>query len=104
MKEHLPGDGAALAHQSLKRDLAPRRPEHDDAAATELLGNLGQAAQAVFDSNFYTSEYPDVAAAGVDPFEHYIKVGRFEKRKASSGFDPARYLAANPEVARSKIE
>src|SRR5215207_75686 len=30
---------------------------------------------AAFDADFYLKQYPDVAAKGVDPFEHYMKIG-----------------------------
>src|SRR5436190_18778980 len=103
MMKDFSGDRAALEQQSLVRNLADTRPDSVVPAA-DLLGNLGRAARAVFDQDFYVVEYPDVAAAGIDPFEHYIKKGRFEWRKASFSFDPARYVVANPEVAKSKLE
>ncbi|WP_444888153.1 glycosyltransferase [Microbulbifer sp. JMSA008] len=34
-----------------------------------------------FDSEWYLKTYPDVAAAGFDPWIHYIKHGRFEGRR-----------------------
>ena len=33
-----------------------------------------------FDANWYLQQYPDIAAAGVDPLQHYLKHGRFENR------------------------
>lgn len=35
-----------------------------------------------FDPEFYLAIYPDIAAAGVDPYEHYINHGRSEGRLA----------------------
>jgi hypothetical protein len=61
-------------------------------------------ASAAFDRRFYLMENPDIAEAGIDPFEHYLCFGRFEKRKASAIFDPIAYVEANPEVANSGIE
>ena len=57
-----------------------------------------------FDSAFYLRAYPDVAAAGLDPLEHYMVQGFREARRPFEGFDPVfyrqRYLAglhdANP--------
>jgi len=46
-------------------------------------------ASGVFDERFYLSTYPDIAAAGVDPLEHYLAAGRFEGRRPSAIFDPA---------------
>ena len=62
------------------------------------------AASGVFDERFYLMTYPDVAKAAVDPFEHYLVVGRFEQRKASAVFDPVAYAEANPEVVTSGLE
>src|SRR6185437_8735571 len=36
--------------------------------------------------------YPDIAAAGVDPFEHYLHWGYREGRDPSAGFDTKYYL------------
>ena len=57
-----------------------------------------------FDSAFYLRAYPDVAAAGLDPLEHYMVQGFREARRPFEGFDPVfyrqRYLSnagdANP--------
>jgi len=35
--------------------------------------------------------YPDVKAAGIDPFSHFETVGRFENRRGSFIFDPEFY-------------
>ena len=47
--------------------------------------------------------YPDVAAAGTDPLEHYFNSGAQEGRDPSGAFDTLAYLAANPDVAASGI-
>jgi len=47
---------------------------------------------AEFDPAFYLSRYPDVAAAGVDPFEHYLLYGFREGRDPSIAFDTRHYL------------
>ena len=44
-----------------------------------------------FDAGFYLSSYPDVAAAGLDPLEHYMVQGFREARRPFEGFDPAFY-------------
>ena len=58
----------------------------------------------IFDERFYLKAYPDIAEAGVNPFEHFLVFGRFEKRKPSAIFDPVAYAEANPEVAASGME
>ena len=50
----------------------------------------------------YLSANPDVAAAGVDPLDHFDAAGWQEGRVPSINFDPAQYLAANPDVAAAQ--
>ncbi|MDE2199372.1 MAG: glycoside hydrolase family 99-like domain-containing protein [Rhodospirillales bacterium] len=45
-----------------------------------------------FDPAFYPATYADVAAAGIDPFEHYLLYGFREGRNPSAGFDTKFYL------------
>ncbi len=54
-----------------------------------------------FDAGWYLETNPDVAAAGVDPVEHYLRRGGSEGRPASPRFHSAGYYALNIEVARS---
>ncbi|HTW27615.1 MAG TPA: glycoside hydrolase family 99-like domain-containing protein [Acetobacteraceae bacterium] len=49
-----------------------------------------------FDVGFYLAANPDVAAAGVDPFEHYQFQGFREGRNPSSCFDGAAYARRHP--------
>ncbi len=55
-----------------------------------------------FDAADYMRLYPDVRAAGMDPFEHYLVQGAREGRRPSPGFDPAfyrdRYLRDLPDA------
>jgi Glycosyltransferase WbsX len=44
-----------------------------------------------FDGAFYLREYPDVAAAGMDPLEHYLVRGFSEDRLPAPDFDIHRY-------------
>jgi glycosyltransferase involved in cell wall biosynthesis len=52
----------------------------------------------LFDQEFYTSTYPDVKMAGVDPLLHFIRNGAKERRSPSEAFDLDRYLRDNPIV------
>ena len=45
-----------------------------------------------FDAAFYLARYADVAAARVDPFEHYLLYGYREGRDPSASFDTKFYL------------
>lgn len=55
-----------------------------------------------FDPMHYLSQSPDVAEAGMDPFEHYLIVGAAEGREPSTaidvGFYRARYLGSMPRT------
>jgi glycosyltransferase involved in cell wall biosynthesis len=57
---------------------------------------------AEFDSAWYLATYPDVAAAGMDPVEHYLVQGFREGRNPSAGFDTRfyrlRYLRGQPDT------
>jgi hypothetical protein len=64
-----------------------------------------------FDRSWYLAAYPDVAEAGIDPYEHYKVYGKGEGRYPTAiaaeealGFDRAWYLAAYPDVAEAGID
>lgn len=44
-----------------------------------------------FDIEHYARSYPDVVAAGIDPFEHFVSYGYLEGRSPSAGFDAKFY-------------
>ncbi|MCC5824601.1 CDP-glycerol glycerophosphotransferase family protein [Alkalimonas sp.] len=56
-----------------------------------------------FDASFYLEQYPDVAAAGLDAAEHFLKYGANELRQPSPRFDTAFYLQQYPDVATSAL-
>ena len=53
-----------------------------------------------FDSAFYSERYPDVGAARMHPFAHYVLHGAAEGRKPNPWFDPDYYLARSPGADR----
>jgi hypothetical protein len=66
-----------------------------------------------FDPALYLAANVDVAAAGVDPVQHFLHYGRFEARplrpgladgEAVADFDPELYLQANPDIARLGLD
>ncbi len=59
--------------------------------------------EAAFDADYYLMRYPDVSAAGVDPFEHYMVYGWKEGRDPSPTFDTRYYLKHAPDVAKAGI-
>ena len=48
----------------------------------------------LLDPEFYLRANPDVAAARMDPFKHYVKYGAAEGRQPHPLFDPAHYRAS----------
>eukprot|EP00428_Durinskia_dybowskii_P069123 CAMPEP_0170404740 /NCGR_PEP_ID=MMETSP0117_2-20130122/26796_1 /TAXON_ID=400756 /ORGANISM="Durinskia baltica, Strain CSIRO CS-38" /LENGTH=337 /DNA_ID=CAMNT_0010661783 /DNA_START=100 /DNA_END=1109 /DNA_ORIENTATION=+ len=71
----------------------------------------GSDPSASFDTSYYLSTYPDVAAAGINPFTHFLQFGSLEDRQpfvnfpniANGQFVPATYAAANPDLAAAGI-
>lgn len=57
----------------------------------------------LFDATWYLAEYPDVAAAGIDPVRHYLRHGVPDGRDPSPEFSTGGYLRAYPDVDESGI-
>ena len=89
------------------------RAVYNDAAGTNPLDHYhatgwkkGYDPGPHFDTRLYLIHNPDVAAAGADPLEHYLRYGATEGRStyeaigdAVNGFDAQYYLLQNPDVA-----
>ena len=60
-------------------------------------------ADPLFDRTYYLAHNPDVAAAGVDPYQHYIATGWKEGRNPDALFDTNYYLTTNPDVKAAGI-
>lgn len=58
----------------------------------------------LFDAGYYLAHNPDVAAAGVDPHEHFRASGRHEARNPDAWFDTNFYLQRNPDVAAAGVD
>ena len=54
-----------------------------------------------FDGTFYRARYPEVRAAGMHPFVHYLLHGVADDRKPCAWFDP-KYYVARSEGARKR--
>ncbi len=57
----------------------------------------------LFDTAYYLSHNPDVKAAGIDPYLHYISNGYKEGRDPSALFSTSYYLKTNPDVAAAGL-
>jgi 2-polyprenyl-3-methyl-5-hydroxy-6-metoxy-1,4-benzoquinol methylase len=64
---------------------------------------FNDAREPLFDTAYYLRTYPDVAAAGIDPYEHYIQFGAAEGRDPQALFDTTYYLDRYPDVAASGL-
>ena len=80
-------------------DLPSFRARHPGIAPGRLLAHFlehrrnGQVTPiAEFDAAWYLQRYPDIAAAGIDPFEHYLLWGWREGRDPSASFDTRFYV------------
>ena len=51
-----------------------------------------------FDASYYLSIYEDIKKSGVDPYEHYMKLGFKEGRNPNRWFQTDYYLEANADV------
>ncbi len=73
-----------------RHDIAP----HETALRHFLERRLDGVASPIaeFDPAHYLRASPDVAAAGVDPFEHYLLYGYREGRDPSAAFDTRYYM------------
>jgi len=87
-----------MARRMLRR--SPPALEGDRAG----MRNKGEDARALrqstwFDAEWYLENYPDVAAAGIDPVIHYLEHGALEGRDPGPRFSTTYYLGANADVA-----
>ena len=57
----------------------------------------------LFDADWYRNRYPDIEAAGVDPFGHFIAYGEAEGRDPNRWFDSAWYRDRYADVADSGL-
>ncbi len=78
----------------------------DLVVADQESQNWGKAAildADLFDSQWYSETYRDVAELKMDPLDHYLSSGASEGRNPNSLFDTAWYLREYPDVANARI-
>ncbi|HEY4041458.1 MAG TPA: glycosyltransferase family A protein, partial [Rhodopila sp.] len=63
--------------------------------------NLLHLTRAMVDTDWYRARYPDIAGAGLDPAEHFVRFGAAENRDPNRFFDSAWYLEHYSDVAFS---
>ena len=57
----------------------------------------------LFDADWYRVQYPDVAAAGLDPIRHFFDNGAREGRNPNAYFETNWYVSTNADVAASMM-
>ena len=75
-------------------------PSPDAAPKAPAMNRLG----GLFDAEWYLRANRDVAASGMDPWDHYQTYGAAEQRNPNSLFDAAWYLAKYPDVAAAGVD
>ena len=68
------------------------------AGTTPTTTGASAANDPLFDAAYYLAHNPDVKAAGVDPYQHYLRYGWKEGRNPDAWFDTNYYLAQNQDV------
>lgn len=81
-----------------RRSLASGSGDGGASEARTLIRDSG-----LFDAAWYLARYPDVAAAGLDPLDHFVIHGGAEGRKASPEFDSRWYVSRYPDAAASSL-
>ncbi|WP_426315139.1 glycosyltransferase [Methylobacterium fujisawaense] len=79
------------------KEFEPALDQHNSVNAASVKNRIRR----LFDAHWYLAINSDVAAAGLDPFEHYLSDGAAEGRDPHPLFDTSWYLAQNPDVAAS---
>ncbi len=107
-----PGGGGSRKASARKRvEAAPEVFPVDPPVAVEatpqvirsVAGTVIDPVSLLFDTDWYRSEYPDVAAAGLDPIRHFFDNGAREGRQPNALFDTSWYVSANADVAASMM-
>ena len=75
----------------------------DDLGGTVLRTTHVLNAEPDFDAAYYLAHNPDVAAAGVNPLQHYLTFGWKEGRDPNAFFSTNGYLAQNLDVAAARL-
>jgi glycosyltransferase involved in cell wall biosynthesis len=81
-----------------------RQAEHlDPLSCLPLESSRRCPPHPLFDSAWYLSQNPDVAATEIHPLIHYVTHGTWEGRDPHPLFDNDWYISENPDVASARI-
>jgi glycosyltransferase involved in cell wall biosynthesis len=101
-----PINGAASTNGATSTDGTTTGNGHDaqpdDVAAQRRSYELTFIARnGLFDTEYYLSQYPDIAQAGIPALEHFFDFGCSEGRRPNLYFDPRWYLNQNADVQQA---
>lgn len=68
-----------------------------------ITGTVIDPVSLLFDTDWYRTQYPDVAAAGLDPIRHFFDNGAREGRNPNAHFETSWYVSTNADVASSMM-
>ena len=93
----LPGLSSSIGWMNclrwVREDLEIRTAERRRRRNAQLINSSG-----LFDTNFYFEQRPDIADAGVDPIDHYLKHGAAENMSPSMLFDTRFYTSQCADI------
>jgi hypothetical protein len=92
---------AAAAKYAARRRNSASWASRFSPARRRLLRQL--AASGLFDADWYLREYPDVAASGLSPVEHYLEEGYLRGYRPNPLFDTRWYLDRYEDVRRAGV-
>jgi len=80
--------------------MSNRKPPHRPVDPAEIAqeGDLIRSMTGFFDPDWYLARYQDVAAANLDPMQHFLRHGINERRDPNRFFDSAWYAEHYPDV------
>jgi serralysin len=93
----------ADAHYRDQGILEGRQPNATAGGGASVTLGADKIASNGFDYTYYLQHNPDVAAAGVDPLQHYESIGWKEGRNPNAYFDTAGYLAHYADVKAAGV-
>jgi len=97
-------DPAPWTHESFAASDAPAAgTRRRRVAGVPLTPEQHAAVAAEFDADFYLAMNPDIANAGMDPLDHFVRTGWLEDRDPNARFSVLDYLDANPDVGAANI-
>ena len=93
--------GISAPPQDIQKTNSDDRPLRSDRRT--LRNDDRDLLSSAFDADYYVSANPDVAAANVDPLDHFMTTGWREGRNPTLWFSVSHYLDFYPDVAEAGI-